>query len=171
MNRTQKAHTVEQWTEKFGKARAAIFAEYRGLTVAQLTQLRTKMRGAQGAFNVVKNRLAKRALDAAKIAGLDQFFTGPTAVASSDGDAAALAKTLVDFAKDNEKLKLKGGYIEGKTIDFSGIKALATLPSREVLLAQVFGLLKTPASQLVNVLAGVPRQLVTVLKAIEGTKK
>ena len=171
MNRTQKQEAVQQLTERFHKAQTAVFADYRGLTVAQMTQLRVRMRGVHGALHVVKNRLAKRALEAAKISGLDKFFTGPTAVASSEGDAAALAKTLVDFAKENETLKLKGGYVEGKVIELHAVKALATLPSRDVLLAQVFGLFKTPATQLVNVLAAVPRQLVTVLKAIEGVKK
>lgn len=171
MNRTQKAQAVTQWTEKFGAAQATIFAEYRGLTVAQMTQLRTKMRGAVATFNVVKNRLAKRAASAAKMAGVEHFFKGPTAVAASRGDAAALAKALVEFAKDNEKLLLKGGVVEGKVLDLGAIKALATLPAREVLLAQVVGMLRAPAQRVVNVLSGVPRQLVTVMKAIEGTKK
>ncbi|MBI4367671.1 MAG: 50S ribosomal protein L10 [Deltaproteobacteria bacterium] len=171
MHRTGKVAEVEQLTERFAKAGTTIFADYRGLTVAQLTALRGKMRAANAALKVVKNRLAKRAFTSARIAGVDPFLVGPTAIASSTADAAAVAKALVEFAKDNEKFQLKGGVVAGKVVNVAAIKALALLPSREVLLAQLMGLLKAPAGQMANVLAAVPRKLVMTLKAIEGTKQ
>lgn len=170
MNRTEKATEVAQLTERFSHAKATLFAEYRGLTVAQMTALRAKVRGVRGVLQVVKNRLAKRALQAAQIAGVDHYCVGPTAVAASEGDAAALAKALVIFAKENAQLKLKGGYVEGRVIPLEVIKALAALPSREVVFAQLMGVLKAPIGQLANVLQGVSRKLVVAVKAIEQQK-
>ncbi|MBI2345635.1 MAG: 50S ribosomal protein L10 [Deltaproteobacteria bacterium] len=171
MNKTQKVEEVAQLAARFAKAKAAIFADFRGMSVTQMTDLRTKMRRTQATLKVVKNRLVKRALTAAKLEELSSFFTGPTAMAASEGDAAALAKALVEFTKENEKLQLKGGYIEGRVVDSRVLQALAKLPSREVLLGQVAGVLRATAQQVVNVLSAVPGQLVRVLKAMEGVKK
>lgn len=170
MNRTEKAAQVETLQERFSKSKASILADYRGLTVEQFTKLRQALKKSGGDIKVVKNRLAKRALNQLSIQDLDSYLKGPVAVADSDNDPVAVAKALTDFAKDNEKLEIKVGFMDGKILSLANIKALASLPSREVLLAKMLGSISAPATNLVNVLAAVPRQLVTVINAIKEKK-
>lgn len=171
MNKTEKQQAVEKISGGVKKAKAFIFADYRGLTVSQMTDLRRKLHNAKSSISVIKNRLAKRALTSLQIKGLEEFLKGPTAVASSEADPVSPAKVLVDFAKDNEKLKLKAGFMDGKVLTIAMLKELASLPSREVLLAKLLGSLNAPASNLVGVLSAVPRQLATVLNAIKEKKQ
>ncbi len=171
MNRAEKTDAVKKFSEKMKTAKSSIFADYRGLTVDQMTKLRRKLREAKSSINVVKNRLAKRALKDLSITGLDDYFKGPTAVATADVDPTSVAKVLVDFAKENEKFKVKAGFMDGKVLSLSLIRELASLPSREVLLAKLLRTMSAPATNLVGVLATIPRQLVTVINAIGGTKK
>ncbi len=170
MNRTEKQKEVEKFSEKMQKSKSCIFADYRGLTVAQMTDLRQKLYQEKSTINVVKNRLAKRAIKSLSIEGLDEFFKGPTAVASSYADPVSPAKILVKFAKDNEKLKIKAGYMDGKILDLNIIRELASLPSREILLAKMLGSMSAPATNLVGVLSALPRQLVQVINAIKEQK-
>lgn len=170
MLRQQKVTEVELIAQRLRAAKAAIVAEYRGLTVAQMTELRAKVRDAHAGLRVVKNRLAKRAAKAAAVEGLDQHLEGPTALATAAVDAVLLAKALVEFAKENEFLKIKGGIVEGKAVGLAQLQALATLPSRAVLLSQLLSVMNGPARGLAAVLAAVPRSLVTALKAIGDTK-
>lgn len=170
MNRTEKSNEVGKLKARFQKAKTMIFADYRGLSVAEITELRQKLFAQQSAIKVVKNRLAKLAFKDLKVEGMDPFLKGPTAIASSDTDAVIPAKILVDFAKDHEKLQLRAGYMEGIVLDVKSIIALARLPSREVLLSKMLGSLQAPATSLVNVLAAVPRGLVTALAAIRDSK-
>ncbi|PIR20478.1 MAG: 50S ribosomal protein L10 [Deltaproteobacteria bacterium CG11_big_fil_rev_8_21_14_0_20_47_16] len=171
MNRTEKANEVSQLKQRFEKSKSMIFADYRGLSVAEITELRQKLSAQQSTMKVVKNRLAKLAFKDLNVEGMDDYLKGPTAIASSDADAVVPAKILVDFAKDHEKLQLRAGYMDGIVLDLKAIMALAKLPSREVLLAKMLGSLNAPASNLVNVLAAVPRSLVTVLAAVRDSKE
>ncbi|MEV1146116.1 50S ribosomal protein L10 [Micromonospora sp. NPDC049799] len=139
--RADKATAVAELTESFRNAGAAVLTEYRGLTVSQLTQLRRSL-GKETTYTVAKNTLAKRAATDAGISGLDELFTGPTALTFVSGDVVEAAKGLRDFAKANPKLVIKGGVFEGKAITAAEVTKLADLESREVLLAKLAGAMK-----------------------------
>ncbi|MBQ0893240.1 50S ribosomal protein L10 [Micromonospora sp. U56] len=139
--RADKASAVAELTESFRNAGAAVLTEYRGLTVSQLTQLRRSL-GKETTYTVAKNTLAKRAATEAGISGLDELFTGPTALTFVSGDVVEAAKGLRDFAKANPKLVIKGGVFEGKAISAAEVTKLADLESREVLLAKLAGAMK-----------------------------
>lgn len=170
MARPEKEAAVSELQEKFSKSQSVILADYRGLNVAEVTELRKKLREAGVEYKVVKNTLTSRAAKAANIEGLDQFLSGPTALAFGFNDVVAPAKILADFAKDHKKLELKGGVLEGKIIDLAAVKELASLPSREALLGQVAGLLQAPMRGLVTVLSGPLRNAVYALEAIRKQK-
>lgn len=142
-----KVEAVAEITSDFKESNAAVLTEYRGLTVAQLKELRVSL-GQDTKFSVVKNTLTGIA---AKEAGIDAFegqLAGPTAIAFIKGDAVAAAKSLTDFAKSNPQLVIKTGFFEGKSLDASAVAALAALESREFQLARVAGVLKAPMSAL-----------------------
>ena len=139
--RADKATAVAELTESFRNAGAAVLTEYRGLTVSQLTQLRRSL-GKETTYTVAKNTLAKRAATDAGISGLDELFSGPTALTFVSGDVVEAAKGLRDFAKANPKLVIKGGVFEGKAISAAEVTKLADLESREVLLAKLAGAMK-----------------------------
>ncbi|MEV4119066.1 MULTISPECIES: 50S ribosomal protein L10 [Micromonospora] len=139
--RADKATAVAELTESFRSSGATVLTEYRGLTVSQLTQLRRSL-GAETSYTVAKNTLAKRAATDAGITGLDELFTGPTALTFVSGDVVEAAKGLRDFAKANPKLVIKGGVFEGKAITAAEVTKLADLESREVLLAKLAGAMK-----------------------------
>ena len=141
MARPDKATAVAELTDKFRSSNAAVLTEYRGLTVAQLKQLRRSL-GENAQYAVVKNTLTKIAANEAGISTLDDLFNGPTAVAFITGDPVTSAKGLRDFAKDNPNLVIKGGVLDGKALSADEIKKLADLESREVLLAKLAGGLK-----------------------------
>jgi large subunit ribosomal protein L10 len=139
--RADKATAVAELTESFRSSGATVLTEYRGLTVSQLTQLRRSL-GADTSYTVAKNTLAKRAATDAGISGLDEMFSGPTALTFVSGDVVEAAKGLRDFAKANPKLVIKGGVFEGKAITAAEVTKLADLESREVLLAKLAGAMK-----------------------------
>ncbi|AQU67037.1 50S ribosomal protein L10 [Streptomyces sp. PSRA5] len=141
MARPDKAAAVAELTEQFRSSNAAVLTEYRGLTVAQLKELRRSL-GANAQYAVVKNTLTKIAANEAGINTLDDLFAGPTAVAFVTGDPVESAKGLRDFAKDNPNLVIKGGVLDGKALSADEFKKLADLESREVLLAKVAGGIK-----------------------------
>ncbi|HEX6872070.1 MAG TPA: 50S ribosomal protein L10 [Micromonosporaceae bacterium] len=144
--RTDKATAVAELTENFRSSTATVLTEYRGLTVAQLKQLRRSL-GAQTTYAVTKNTLAKRAAADAGITGLDDLFTGPTALAFVSGDVVEAAKGLRDFAKAHPLLIIKGGVFEGKPLSAAEVGKLADLESREVLLAKLAGAMKANLSK------------------------
>ncbi|MFY1673342.1 50S ribosomal protein L10 [Plantactinospora sp. WMMB334] len=144
--RADKATAVAELTEHFRNAGATVLTEYRGLTVAQLTQLRRSL-GRDTTYEVAKNTLAKRAAADAGIAGLDELFTGPTALTFVSGDVVEAAKGLREFAKVNPKLVVKGGVFEGRAISADEVNKLADLESREVLLAKMAGAMKGSLSK------------------------
>ncbi|MFB9237488.1 50S ribosomal protein L10 [Plantactinospora siamensis] len=139
--RADKATAVAELTDRFRDAGATVLTEYRGLSVAQLTQLRRSL-GRETSYTVAKNTLAKRAATDAGIDGLDELFTGPTALTFVGGDVVEAAKGLRDFAKANPQLVIKGGVFEGRAISASEVTRLADLESREVLLAKLAGAMK-----------------------------
>lgn len=171
MDRTQKQQQVDYVAEKLEKAKSIIFADYRGLNVSEITELRQKLSEAESTIKVVKNRLAKRAAHEAKVEGLDEFLTGPTAMASSETDPVVPAKILVDFAKAHEVLEIKAGYMDGKVLDLTTIKRLASLPSRDELYGKMLSCMNAPATNFTMALAAIPRQLVNVINAIKDTKE
>lgn len=142
--REEKVRAVEELTAKFREAKAAIITDYRGLNVAEMTELRKRLREAGVEFKVVKNTLTRRATQAAQLEALDQHLVGPTAIAFGFGDVVAPAKILTEFAKDHKALEIKGGLIEGKPVDAAGVDALAQLPSREGLLSMLLSVLQAP---------------------------
>ena len=166
----QKKEVVSELSSKVKAAKSMVFADYRGLTVEQDTELRNALRKAGVDYKVVKNTLTRFALKENGIEGLDTYLNGPTAMAVSDTDPVAPAKVLSEYAKKFEKLELKAGVVEGKVIDLNGIKALAELPSKEVLVAKMLGSFKSPLYGLVNVLNGNIRGLVVALNAIAEQK-
>ncbi|MFB5763476.1 50S ribosomal protein L10 [Paenibacillus medicaginis] len=139
-----KQETVEAVTAKLRESATTVVADYRGLTVAQVTELRKQLREAGIEFQVLKNTLLRRATAAAELTDLDSALTGPTAIAFSADDAVAPAKILNDFAKKNDALKLKGGVLEGRVVSSEEVKALAELPSREGLLSMLLSVLQAP---------------------------
>lgn len=173
MHRTQKPVEVSNLKERFQKAKALIFAENKGLKVSQITDLRKRLRKENAQIKTVKNRLVKRALKEASIEGLENFFHGPVTVTSSELDPVAPAKILINFIQslEEEKLVIKGGYMDGAVLTPDKIKSLASLPSKEELYAKLMACMLNPARGLVSVLAAVPRQLVTVVEAIRKQKE
>lgn len=142
--RGEKSLLVSEVTTRFRESSCTIIADYRGLNVAQVTQLRKLLREAGIEFQVVKNTLARRATADANLTDLDPYLTGPTAIAFSKTDVVAPAKILSDFAKKNDKLSVKAGIVEGKVVSMEQIKALADLPSREGMLSMLLSVLQAP---------------------------
>jgi len=149
--RTDKATAVAELTESFRTSTATVLTEYRGLTVSQLKALRRSL-GSQATYAVAKNTLAKRAAADAGITGLDDLFTGPTALAFVGGDPVEAAKSLREFAKAHPLLVIKGGVFEGKAMTADEVRKLADLESREVLLAKLAGAMKANLSKAAAVL-------------------
>jgi large subunit ribosomal protein L10 len=143
LNIEQKKAVVAEVTEQFKDAQAALVAEYRGLTVAQMTDLRSKARKSDIYLRVVKNTLARRAIQGSEFECMKDQFTGPLALAISK-DPVAVAKMLSEFAKDNDKLKIRAGAMSGKLMSIEQVQALAKLPSREQLLAILAGTMQAP---------------------------
>jgi large subunit ribosomal protein L10 len=142
--REEKQQVVQDVTAKLKESSCTIVADYRGLNVAQVTELRRRLREAGIEFQVLKNTLARRAAAAAELTELDSVLTGPTAIAFSKEDIVAPAKILTEFAKKNDKLSVKAGVVEGRVVDVDQIKALADLPSREGLLSMLLSVLQAP---------------------------
>ena len=152
LNRNEKAAVVEDVAAQVARSQTLALAEYRGLTVAQLDKLRRTAREQGVYLHVVKNTLARRAIAGTPFEVAKEVMVGPLIYGFSE-DAVAAAKVIADFAKGNDKLVIKGGAFAGKALDADGIKALAAIPSREVLIAQVAGLLKSPIQRMAGVLA------------------
>ena len=167
MNREQKVAEVANLKDSFQKAKLAIFADYKGLSVFEITELRQKLRAYSGRFKVVKNRLAKIALKDTPLKEFEKYFQETTAVAVTEGDVVGTAKVLHEFSKDHEKLVIRLGVLDGQALEKNRFKELANMPSREALIAKMLGSLQVPARNLVGVLVQIPRQVVQVLNAIK----
>jgi large subunit ribosomal protein L10 len=166
MNKTEKQELIDDLHQEFGKSPHAIVVDFRGLSVPAVTEFRRKVRHAGSRYRVVKNTLALRAIKDTPLEGLSAKFENTTGVAYTGTDPVALAKVLVDFAKEHPALVVKGGVVSGtQMLDADGVKALSTMPSLPELRAKLLGLLKAPASQLVRLLNTPAGQLARVLKA------
>jgi len=171
--RTEKKEIVKELKDKLLATKGAVLTNYRGLTVAMDTKMRRKLREAGVEYRVVKNTMTRIAAHDAGIDGLDKYLEGPTAIALSVTDPVAPAKVLADFIRENklQVLEIKAGLVEGKVVDVDGVKALASLPPREVRIAHLLGTLQAPIAGFVRVLGGVPSNLVYALEAIRKQKE
>ena len=166
MARPDKEATVQELCEKFRSSDAAVLTEYRGLSVKALMNLRRSL-GSDATYSITKNTLTIIAAHEAGIDGLDDKLTGPTAIAFINGDVAAVAKGIRNFAKENPALVIKGGYMDGNVLDAETVKKLADLESREVLLAKMAGALKANLSKAVYLFAAPLSQAARALGALQ----
>jgi len=164
VDRTQKRELVATLKDVFSETALVVVTEYKGLSVAEMTDLRRRMKAAGARFQVAKNRLVKLALADTPCAGISDLFTGPTAIAYSS-DPVAAAKVTVEFAKQNEKLIVLGGTMGTTMLDADGVKSLASLPSLDELRGKIVGMIQTPATRIAGVLQAPGGQLARVLNA------
>jgi large subunit ribosomal protein L10 len=164
MDRTQKAETVQSLNGLFAGAGTVVVAHYSGMTVAQMVELRSRLRKAGASFKVAKNRLAVRAVEGTQAKAIANLFKGPTGIAYSK-DPVSAAKVLVAYAKENQKLKILGGVAIGTVLNVEGVKALAELPSLDQLRSKIIGLLQAPATRIAGVLQAPAGGLARVISA------
>lgn len=164
MDRTEKREFVASLAGVFAETSMVVVTRNRGLTVAEVTDLRRRMRAAGANYKVAKNRLATRALEGTKFEGIKPLLKGPTAIAWSR-DPVAVAKTAIEFAKLNEKFEVLGGALGSQTLDASGIRALSELPSLDALRAKLLGLVLAPATKLAGLMQAPGGQLARLLAA------
>ena len=164
MDRSQKADSVAQLNAVFQEAGVVVITRNLGMSVAQSTDLRTKMRDAGAAYKVAKNSLAKLALNDTDYAGLSEYLTGPTAIAYST-DPVAAAKAAVDFAKTTDRIEIVGGSMGAQLLDQAGVRALATMPSLDELRAKLIGLVNAPATKIAQVVNAPAAKLARVFGA------
>lgn len=153
-----KKATVAQIKEKLTTAQSVVLVDYRGLNVAEVTELRKQFRAAGVEYAVLKNSLVGIAAKEVGIEGLDSILEGPTALAFGMTDAVAPAKIIAEFAKKNDKLKVKAGILDGAILDVAGVEKLSAIPSREVLIAKVMGSMMSAVSKFVYVLEAIRKQ-------------
>jgi len=170
VERAMKEQHVESLRKQIGGVKSAFLFGYRGLTVNQVTDLRARIRKTSSVYKVLKNRLAARALESTPLAPLREHLKGPLALTFHPEEPVALAKVLSDFAKDNPALEFKAGFMEGKAITAADLQALATLPSREVLIAQLLGQMTSPLASFQRVLLAPVRDFAIVLDQIAKKK-
>ena len=161
-----KKDAVADVQEKVQRAKSVILADFRGLTVDEMTELRRRLRQEAVEFRIVKNRLVKRALAGAGSESLDEYLMGPTALAFGYSDPVIAAKVLYNYGKENSKLEIKGGLLEGKKVDRQWIEMLAQVPPRDELFARLMGSLQKPAQSLVWSLKATVSSLVYALRAV-----
>ncbi|MCB5943509.1 50S ribosomal protein L10 [Acidocella sp. KAb 2-4] len=170
MDRIEKREFVAELSSVFAETSMVVVTQNKGMTVAEVTELRRKMREAGASFKVAKNRLALLALDGTRFDGISPLLKGPTALAWST-DPVAVAKAAVDFAKTNDKFVLLGGSLGSRVLDANGVKALSELPSLDALRAKLLGLLQAPATKVAGVLQAPAGQLARVFAAYADSKK
>lgn len=168
--RSEKEAVVAEVRGKLQGSSAVIITEYRGLSVTSLANLRTQLRGVGAEYRVYKNTLARFAAREAGVEGLDALLVGPTALAFVQDDVAAVAKTLKEFAKTNPLLVIRGGAVANKVVSAKDVEVLADLPSREVMLAQLAGLIQAPLVKTAGLLQALPRNMAYGLKALVDQK-
>jgi large subunit ribosomal protein L10 len=164
--RAEKVAVVEEIEARFGSAAAALLTEYRGLPVKEVELLRRALRTAGGDYKIYKNTLVRRAIASGGYQAIEPLLTGPTAIAFVEGDVVAVAKVLRDFARTNPNLIVKGGIVGGDVLDAGRAAALAELPSREALLAQIAGVIAAPLQQFAGLLQALPLKFAYALKAL-----
>ena len=170
LNRQDKANVIAEMSELVAQSSAIIIAEYRGLTVEAITKLRADARKQGVQLRVVKNTLVRRAVEGTEFAGLADQFVGPLVYGFS-ADPVAAAKVLVNFAKDNDKLVIKGGAMANTVMDVEAVKQLATMPSREELLAKLMATMNEPIAKFVRTINEVPARFVRTVAAYRDAKE
>lgn len=169
-NLEEKQKIVDSIKQKIEGSKGIVLADYRGLTVSQVTGLRVELRNAGIEYRVLKNTMVRRAANEVGLEGLDEFLEGPTALAFSP-DPVAPAKILIEYSKKNKNLKIKAGVVEGKVVGPEKVKDLADLPSREVLLSKVLAGMQAPLQGMVNVLQAPIRQFGYALEEVRKLKE
>jgi large subunit ribosomal protein L10 len=167
----EKQQIVQDLADRFSRSKVVIVTDYKGLDVTTMNSLRSKLREADIDYKVVKNTLLVRAAENTDVALITDAFTGPNAVALSYEDPVAPAKVLTAFAKENKKLEIKIGVLNGKVLSIDDIKALSDLPSREVMLGKLLSVMNGVPTAFVRTLSGVPVNLLNVLQAIKDQKE
>jgi large subunit ribosomal protein L10 len=170
VNRTEKATAIDEIHAQLRGASLVVATEYRGLTVAQLNALRRELKKVDAHYQVSKNTLTRRALENTDFGKLDGLLRGPVGLVTSAADPVAAAKIVVRHAELNDKLVITGGVMSGQAMPAAEVKALAKLPSREVLLAQLLGLLQAPAAQLLRTIQEPGARMARLLGALERSK-
>lgn len=171
LKKEEKGQVIEELKERFSEAKAVILTDYKGMTVAELSELRRLLRGGGVDYRVVKNTLARIASQDTPIAVAKGAFKGPVAVAIGYKDPVMTAKKVIEFSKKNEKLKLSGGVIEGKLYTAHEVKAIAALPPREVLLSTIAGAFQAPTSKLAAALSATVSGFVYALSALKTKRE
>ncbi len=161
-----KVEVVDEVKSRLGAATASIVSEYRGLTVAELAELRQALGAVGGDYKIFKNTLVRRAIDGGQYQPLSEYLSGPTALTFVQGDVSAVAKALRDFSRANPHLVIKGGLADGSLLSPADLAALAELPPRDVLLARLAGALAAPLQQMAGLLQALPRNLAYGLAAL-----
>jgi large subunit ribosomal protein L10 len=169
--RAHKVEVVADVAERMGAATASIVTEYRGLSVAELAELRQALAAVGGDYKIFKNTLVRRAIDGGASQPLEQYLSGPTALTFVEGDVSAVAKALRDFARANPLLVIKGGLADGSLLSPADLEALAELPSRDVLLARFAGALAAPMRQMAGLLQALPQNLAYGLAALRDQRE
>ncbi len=166
-----KVDAVESLVAKLERAKSLILTDFRGLTVAEATEIRSKLRAEKAEYKVIKNRLLKIALERAGYDAADTLLEGPTGVAFGYEDPIPAARIISEFVKTNEKMRIKGGHLEKRKIGIPGLERLAKMPSREALLGRLLGSLQSPPTKLVYALHQIGAKLAYALKAVADQKK
>ena len=165
ITREKKEEIVARYVEEMSRSKAVFLTDYRGLSVANIQALRAKLREAQGGYMVVKNTLAQIALERVGWPTPEEMLTGPVAIGFAYVDMAAVAKLLTEYARETKILQVKGGIVEGKVLDAAQVAAVADLPPREVLMAQLLGLIQQPGARLAGMINATGSKLAATIKA------
>lgn len=170
MSRADRDSKIQELHDLFGKMEMAVLTDYRGLTVADLSDFRVQLRQVEGKFQVVKNTLSIRAADGTPLEAVKEYFNGPVGILFSEDDPVGPAKALVQFMKENKNMEPKVGILSGKVIDLDAIKMLADLPDRDTLLATALSTMQAPTANFVRTLGEIPASFVRVLDAVRAQK-
>lgn len=170
LNKEEKGQLITDLKDSFSKARAVVLTDYKGMTVAELTQLRTLLRGSSLDYRIVKNTLAKIASRDTDVSAATELFKGPVGIAIGYDDPVLVLKRVLEFARTNEKLRVKGAVVEGKLCEPGEVKEIAELPSREVLLSMTAGALQAPMSKMAGLLAATVNKFAYALEAVKSKK-